>query len=441
MRYPGIRCVVTAEFGSIHHAVRALKRGATDYLIKPLKATQVIAALTESTSQVAATTETQAPTARVSLPSAPPAFDRHGIVGESPVMETLFMTLERVAPLHSSVLIQGETGTGKDLIARTLHANSPRRGNAFVAFNAAAIPDGLAEAELFGHVKGAFTGAVATRVGRFEAADGGTLFIDEVSSMSMGLQAKLLRALQEREVERVGTSRPIKINTRVIAASNVDLAEMVKAGTFREDLYYRLNVVCVDLPPLRARPEDIPALARYFLAESCRHNDLPAKTLTQSALQALMTYRWPGNVRHLQNAVEHAVAMSGPDLELTSDVLPALVRSAQPMDMAVPPSAELSTGVAVAADAMPGTANINAVLVSPAMPDEGINFASTMTNVERELILRYLHKAQGNKRQAARLLNLSRTTLIDKLNRLGVTDFAQAREAREAARLARVGAA
>jgi two-component system response regulator AtoC len=216
--------------------------------------------------------------------------------------------------------------------------------------------------------------------------------------MSMALQAKLLRALQEREVERVGTSKPMKINARVVAATNDDLLNMVREGTFREDLYYRLNVVRVVLPPLRERREDIPVLAQHFVQESCASNGLAPKTLSQGALRLLMNYAWPGNIRHLQNAIEHGVTMSGDNREIMPEALP---------DELLSPS---------------GLTAVNL----PATPDEGINFVSTMTQVERELILRYLAKANGNKRQAARLLNLSRTTLIDKLHRLGVTDTSSA---------------
>ena len=226
-------------------------------------------------------------------------------------MQQVFQTLELVAPMNSTVLIQGETGTGKELIARTIHHNSPRADQRFVAFNAAAIPEPLAEAELFGHAKGAFTGAVAARVGRFELAHRGTLFIDEVGLMSLSLQSKLLRALQEREIERVGESRPIKFDARVVAATNSDLRKMVKEGTFREDLYYRLNVIPITLPPLRDRREDIPLLARHFVQKSCRSNGLPQKSLTQDAVRVLMNYSWPGNIRQLENAIEHAVAMTG----------------------------------------------------------------------------------------------------------------------------------
>jgi DNA-binding NtrC family response regulator len=392
-RYPDMRCVVTTGFGSIDHAVRALKRGAVDFLIKPFQLIQLVQVLKTSLSERRLQSENAELKARLN-----DRFRFGGLIGTSAGMKRLFNTLELVSPMNSTVLIQGETGTGKELVARTIHHNSPRRDQPFVAFNAAAIPEGLAEAELFGHVKGAFTGAVNSRVGRFEAADKGTLFIDEVSSMTMALQAKLLRALQEREVERVGTSKPLKINARVVAATNDDLLNMVREGTFREDLYYRLNVVRVVLPPLRERREDIPVLAQHFVQESCASNGLAPKTLSQGALRLLMNYAWPGNIRHQQNAIEHGVTMSGDHREIMPETLP---------DELLSPS---------------GLTAVNL----PATPDEGINFVSTMTQVERELILRYLAKANGNKRQAARLLNLSRTTLIDKLHRLGVTDSSAA---------------
>jgi transcriptional regulator with GAF, ATPase, and Fis domain len=308
-------------------------------------------------------------------------------------MQHLFSTLELVAPMNSTVLIQGETGTGKELIARTIHHHSPRADQRFVAFNAAAIPEGLAEAELFGHVKGAFTGAIGARVGRFELAHRGTLFIDEVASMSLPLQTKLLRALQEREVERLGESKPMKVDIRVIAATNTDLRKLVKDGSFREDLYYRLNVIPVTLPPLRDRREDIPLLAQYFAKKSCRENGVACKPIAQDTLRVLMAYDWPGNIRQFENAVEHAVAMSLTATEIRPDALPEDVRLRR------------DTG-----DMMP---SLN-------IPDEGVNFTSIVSKLERDLILRCLEKTGGNKRQAARLLNLSRTTFIDKLQRLNV---------------------
>jgi transcriptional regulator with GAF, ATPase, and Fis domain len=306
-------------------------------------------------------------------------------------MQHVFSSLELVSPMNSTVLIQGETGTGKELIARTIHYNSPRRDQHFVAFNAAAIPEGLIEAELFGHVKGAFTGAVNARVGRFELAHKGTLFIDEVSSMPLSLQAKLLRALQEREIERVGESRPFKFDIRLIAATNLDLRKAVKDGTFREDLFYRLNVVPISLPPLRSRREDVALLAQHFVLKSCKHNGVQPRSVSQATLRVLMDYPWPGNIRQLENAIEHAVAVSGADREITPAMLPEDVRS-------------------------PGR---SAMLNPVTIPDEGLDFSAVMSQLERELITRGLEKTGGNKRQAARLLNLSRTTLIDKLQRLG----------------------
>jgi DNA-binding NtrC family response regulator len=393
--YPDIKAIVVTNLASVQHAVRAMRAGAVDYLLKPDQLGEIPARLTE------AFTDRRREGVPVRSRSARPAASFDGIVGSSAAMRKLFTTLELVAPMHTTTLIQGETGTGKELVARTIHDNSPRRDRPFVAFNAAAIPETLAETELFGHVKGAFTGAVYSRMGKFESADGGTLFIDEVSSMSLSLQAKLLRTLQEREIERVGGGRTQKINARVLAASNVDLQDMVKEGTFRADLFYRLSVIKVTLPALRERIEDIPDLARYFVDDCCRRHDMAGKTLSQSTLQSLMTFDWPGNIRHLQNAVEHAVAMSGESLMIEPDALPDEVRAPH----------------AVASESGP-------IIALPATPEDGINFQSTMSDVERELILRYLEKAGGNKRRAARLLNLSRTTLIDKLHRLGVAETA-----------------
>lgn len=390
--FPSIRAVVITGFGGVNEAVTAIKRGAIDFLIKPFQLAQLSRVLRAGIEQRQLRQENAELRAQLQN-----RFKFDNIIGCSAAMRAVFTTLELVAPMNSTILVEGETGTGKELIARTIHHNSPRHDQHFVAFNAAAIPEGLAEAELFGHVKGAFTGAVQARTGRFELAHKGTLFIDEVSSMSLSLQAKLLRALQERQIERVGDSRSIKFDIRIIAATNIDLRKMVKEGTFREDLYYRLNVVPVRLPPLRARGEDLPLLAQYFVKKSCETNGLPTRTLSQEAVRSLMGYSWPGNIRQLENAMEHAVAISGAEREITTAMLPLELR--EPAEsLMVPPVA---------------------------IPDEGINFVSVVSQLERELILRCLEKTGGNKRQAAKLLQLSRTTLIDKLQRLKVNgDFA-----------------
>ncbi len=386
-RYPGIRVVIMTGFGGVGEAVTAIKRGAVDFLIKPFQLSQLARVLKAAFERRWLREENASLKAQLH-----DRFRFENVIGRHSTVQALFATLELVAPMNSTVLIHGETGTGKELIARTIHHNSPRAEQRFVAFNAAAIPETLAEAELFGHVKGAFTGAVATRAGRFELAHRGTLFIDEVSSMSLPLQSKLLRALQEREVERVGDPKPMKVDIRVIAATHTDLKKMVKTGEFREDLYYRLNVIPVHLPALRERREDIPLLAQHFVKKSCRENGLPLKTVSQDAMRVLMTCDWPGNIRQFENAIEYAAAMSANATEIHAESLPMELRDI----------------------------GSSATTASVAIPDEGINFTSVVSQLERDLILRCLEKTGGNKRQAARLLSLSRTTFIDKLHRLSV---------------------
>lgn len=386
-RYSELRAIVISGVGGVDEAVTAIKKGASDFLLKPFQLTQLVHVLRTAIDDRRLRLENSMLKAQLNDRF---RFDR--MVGAGPAMAKLFETLRLVAPMQSTVLIQGETGTGKELVARTIHYNSPRHDQPFVAFNAAAIPEGLAEAELFGHTKGAFTGAINARVGRFELADRGTLFIDEVASMPLPLQAKLLRALQEREIERVGTSRPLKINARVVAATNVDLMKLVREGGFREDLYYRLNVVRVQLPPLRSRREDIPILAQHFLRESCQHNQVPHRPISQAAMRLLMRHPWPGNIRQLENAIEHGVAMCGIAPEIAPSMLPDEFQAADP----------------------------ERVVPAITIPDSGISFVSVMSQVERDLILQCLERTGGNRRQAAILLNLSRTTLIDKLQRLGL---------------------
>jgi DNA-binding NtrC family response regulator len=387
-RYPQLPVVVVTGFGGVEEAVKAMRRGAVDFLIKPFQLAGLARTLQAAIDQHRLREENAE--LRVQLRD---RFRFENIIGRDSTMQHVFSTLELVSPMNSTVLIQGETGTGKELIARTIHHHSPRADQKFVAFNAAAIPEGLAEAELFGHIKGAFTGAVASRVGRFELAHKGTLFIDEVASMSLPLQAKLLRALQEREVERVGESKPVKLDIRVVAATNTDLRTLVKDGRFREDLYYRLNVIPVTLPPLRQRREDIPLLAQHFLRKSCRENGVAIKPITQETLRVLMNHSWPGTIRQFENTIEHAVAMS----VTASDIGPAALPEEIRLDA---PQASLQAPMTI--------------------PDEGINFTSVVSQLERDLIIRCLEKTGGNKRQAARLLNLSRTTFIDKLQRLNV---------------------
>ena len=303
-------------------------------------------------------------------------------------MQKLFHLLETVARSNSTILITGETGTGKEVVARAIHHNSARRTHRFVALNCSAIPETLLEAELFGHVRGAFTGAVGARQGRFEQAHKGTLFLDEVGTMSSALQTKLLRALQEREFERIGDSQTIKVDVRVIGATNSDLAKMVAEGSFREDLYYRLHVIPVQLPPLRDRREDVPVLVQHFLQKFSPTSEM---RVSQDAMRALMAYAWPGNVRQLENAVERAVALSSGRQQLETTDLPAEVHLEPPSTQA--PFVEL--------------------------PDDGLDLPGYLAAIERDLIQRSLDRTGGNRNRAAELLHIKRTTLVEKLKRFG----------------------
>jgi transcriptional regulator with PAS, ATPase and Fis domain len=293
-----------------------------------------------------------------------------------------------VARSNSTILITGETGTGKEVVARAIHHNSARKSQRFVALNCSAIPETLLEAELFGHVRGAFTGAVGARQGRFEQAHKGTLFLDEVGTMSTALQMKLLRALQEREFERVGDSQTIKVDVRVIAATNSELAKMVAEGSFREDLYYRLHVIPIQLPPLRDRRDDIPVLVKHFLEKFAPGT---AMQVSQGAMRALMAYHWPGNVRQLENAMERAVALSAGRREIAITDLPAEVQT-------TPETTE--------------TPFVD-------FPDSGLDLPAYLATIERDLIQRSLERTGGNRNKAAELLRIKRTTLVEKLKRLG----------------------
>jgi transcriptional regulator with PAS, ATPase and Fis domain len=307
-------------------------------------------------------------------------------------MMHLYELLRTVAATASTVLVSGETGTGKELAARAIHDASPRRANRFVAINCSAIPETLLEAELFGHVRGAFTGAVANRQGRVEQANRGTLFLDEVGTMSAALQSKLLRVLQAREFERVGDSQTVKVDVRVIAATNSDLKKMVEDGTFREDLFYRLNVIPVRVPPLRERRADIPLLAQHFLDKLASEAN-PSRgrvTLSQDAQQALMAFGWPGNVRQLENVMERTFALSPGRAQIMLSDLPDDVREA---------------GAPVEASEV-------------IFPADGVEMERLVSDFEHALIRRALERTRGNKRQAADLLHVKRTTLIEKLKRL-----------------------
>jgi DNA-binding NtrC family response regulator len=385
-RYPDIIAIIITGFGTVKDAVEAIKHGAADFITKPFQFDALLHVLRSALEQRRLRAENAYLRSQLE--------DRYridGIVGRSRVMRDLFQLLETVAATASTVLISGETGTGKELAARAIHHNSPRRHNRFVALNCSAIPETLLEAELFGHVRGAFTGAVANRQGRLEQAHKGTLFLDEVGTMSPALQAKLLRVLQEREFERVGDGHTIKVDVRIVAATHSDLQKMVGDGSFREDLFYRLNVIPVRLPALRERREDVPLLVQHFLQKlGAEHTPPRSVTMSQEAVRLLMSYDWPGNVRQLENVVERAMAFSQGRSQIeVSDLGPDIQK------------------LTAAVNARDGW-----------FPDEGIDLERYMEGLELSLIRRSLERTQGNKVQAARLLNLKRTTLIEKLKRL-----------------------
>lgn len=316
---------------------------------------------------------------------------RLSLVGTSPAMQRTTEIIERVASRRATVLITGETGSGKEMIARALHRASPRAHLPMMVVNAAALPENLIEAELFGHVKGAFTGAIHQRLGRFEQAHRSTLFLDEIGDLPLEMQTKLLRFLQEREFQRVGSSDTQRVDVRLIAATNVDLLQRVEQGKFREDLFYRLNVVPIVTPALRERVEDIPLLARHFVEKVCALEQIRERTLTPDALERLQSLPWPGNVRQLENAIEMAVALSGEREELTA----------------------ADFGVPVQARSLP------APVREIAAPHTGLDFDQTISQLERQLLEDALRQTHGNKSAAAELLGLKRTTLSAKLRTLG----------------------
>jgi DNA-binding NtrC family response regulator len=364
-------------------AVDAIKRGASDFIAKPFQFDELMHVLQKAIEQRRLKSENAYLRSQLEE-----RYQFGGILGRSRPMRELFTLLETVSRSASTILITGETGTGKEVVARAIHHSSPRRAHRFVALNCSAIPETLLEAELFGHVRGAFTGAVGTRQGRMEQAHKGTLFLDEVGTMSTALQMKLLRALQEREFERVGDSHTVKVDVRFIAATNSDLAKMVAEGAFREDLYYRLNVIPMQLPPLRERRDDIPLLVTHFLEKFAPGTGMH---VSQAAMRALMAYGWPGNVRQLENAVERAVALGVGRNEIDNTDLPPEIQ------------------------ALPQTASTPFV----DFPEDGLDLPAYLSSIERDLIRRSLERTGGNRNKAAELLKIKRTTLVEKLKRIG----------------------
>ncbi len=380
---PAIPIIIMTAYSSVETAVEALKKGAYDYLTKPLDFDELRLAMERAMDHSQLKEKNRL--LRETLGS---HFDIQNIIGRSTAMVKLLETVAQVAPSEATVLITGDSGTGKELIAGAIHFNSPRKEGPFVKVNCAAITETLLESELFGHEKGAFTGAHRLKEGRFRQADGGSLFLDEVSEMSLGMQVKLLRALQEREITRVGGEEVIKVDVRVIAATNKNLIQAIESGRFREDLYYRLNVVTLNVPLLRERKEDIPLLAQHFLSTFAEKNRKQIKGFTPQAMDQLLKYDWPGNVRELMNAVERAVVLSRSEY-LDEQDLPLAIKDALSAEEKFP-----------SRDAVPAD-----------LPLE---------DVEKATILKTLESTDGNKSEAARRLGITRKTLHKKLKKYGM---------------------
>jgi DNA-binding NtrC family response regulator len=374
--------MITA-FASVETAISAMKRGAFDYITKPFKNDEVLIVVRNAVERRRLVAENTA--LRQNLQAQSQRFA--GIIGRSPRMKQVFDLIIQAAPSRSTILITGESGTGKELVARAIHTNSTRADRSFVTVNSGNLPPDLLESTLFGHVKGAFTGAVYPKKGLCDIADKGTIFFDEIGNIPVETQAKLLRVMQEREFMRLGGMETIKVDVRIVAATNCDLRQMVEDGRFREDLYYRLHVINVFLPPLRERKADIPLLAQHFLEKYTKENERPTAELTPEALDLLMEYDWPGNVRELENVMERAVVLSaGP--RIGPELIPDHVRT--------PPSFQIPKFV---------------------VPPEGISFREVVTNVEKRLIESTLEAAGGVQKRAAELLGIKPTTLNEMIKR------------------------
>jgi len=381
--YPDINVILMTAFGSVESAIEAMKQGAYDYLTKPVKTDELVMIVEKALREAALRQEVTRLRREVHK-----EYSFHQILGKSKPMQQVFDLIRRVADSPTNVLITGESGTGKELVAKAIHYNSERRDAPFVPVNCAAIPEALIESELFGHMKGAFTDAKGDKRGLFEEAQKGTLFLDEISELPLMLQAKLLRAIQEREIRRVGATRAVPVDVRLIAATNLNLAEEVKAKRFREDLFYRLNVIEIRLPPLRERREDIPMLVEAFLKKCAEASHKPLQGMSESALALLMDFPWPGNVRELENVVERAVTLARGEKILPEDLPPSIL----------------------------GARGDRTVI------DDAAERILPLGDVEKEYILRILDKTGGNKYQAAQALGIDRKTLYRKLAEIDERD-------------------
>ena len=386
MALPSNVILVTGQ-ASAETAVEAMKEGAFDYITKPVHVDKLVVLIAKAVEKSRLVAENLY--LRQQLRG---KYKFDNIIGNSPAIQQVFSRMERILHTDSTVLILGASGTGKELVARAIHFNGPRKEKPFIAINCGAIPPDLLESELFGHVRGAFTGAIADKPGKFELAHEGTIFLDEIGDMPLHLQMKLLRVLQEQEIERVGGTRRIKLNVRVISATNADLESQVRQGRFREDLFYRLNVIPIHLPPLSGRREDVPLLARHFLGRICAEMKRPLMTLTPSAVRALEKYEWPGNVREMENVIERCVALTDGTVIDRHDLPPQIGGGDDNQDR----------------------------LPVPRVTAAGVNLPEAIDTIEQAMIRQALELSGGVKSRAAQLLGLNRTTLVEKLKRSGL---------------------
>src|SRR5438128_3570764 len=382
---PSLPVIIITAFSSIDGAIEAMKHGAFHYIPKPFKNEEVILTVNKALEQRRLSRENERLRGELAE-----EYAYSNIIGKSDTMRKVFDLIRLAAPSRSNILIAGESGTGKELVAKAIHHASPRARNAFVTVNSGSLPPELLESSLFGHMKGAFTGAIATKRGLFEVADGGSIFLDEIGNINLDTQAKLLRVIQEKEFMRLGSVETIKVDVRIIAASNADLHKLMAENRFREDLYYRLNVITINLPPLRRRREDIPLLVAHFLEKYAEENKRRVREVTPEAMRILMDHSWPGNVRELENTIERAVVLCTGD-RIGVDLLPEYLR--YPVDTEQP---------------------------AMVVPADGLSLKDSVSRYERAMILQSLEMANGVQKKAAELLQLKPSTLNEMMKRLGI---------------------
>ncbi len=387
---PGITVIIMTAYGNIENAVEAMKLGVENYIQKPLNFEELKITLRKIFEKLEMKHELAILKGQIEGKN---TFEN--MIGKTKRMKEIFAKISNIAKVDSTVLITGESGTGKEMVAKAIHNLSKRKGNKMISINLAAIPEGLQESELFGYQKGAFTGAYATKPGKFEAAHNGTLFLDEIGNISPKIQVKLLRVLEDRKIEMLGSNKSIDVNVRIISATNSDLKEEVEKGNFREDLYYRLNVISIHLPPLRERKGDLPLLADHFLKEICLKNGLPEKEISDEAMEILLEYKWPGNIRELRNVLEEAAVVSDGNIIKAENL------------------------------------NLTSYTAVGRRDDDLISMNMPLNELEKKSIINALIKTHGNQTHAAKLLGITRKVLMNKIEKYDISDIVPVRTKRK----------